>query len=229
MRTKVKNDIKETIQKVTPEDPSTHPLDFNLLTFHVFSGFLKTFKRRIKRSGTTDEHVVVNENVTVRATAGAYDDACAAFSYLFVECDMDKNSTEVSKNLWHKIGLYKKGCHNTSARERQALGLHTSEGKDPMPIAALIYLCEILHNSKDREDVAALLLLLIDWNLISFADNVVNAHVDLCGISMMPYCAMLVLQRVIKRELNTDNPFHIYSVPEKPMICLVLAFACYLI
>ena len=57
-----------------------------------------------------------------------------------------------------------------------------SEGKDPMPIAALIYLCEILHNSKDPEHVAALFFLLLDWNLISCADNVVNAHVDLFGI-----------------------------------------------
>ena len=90
---------------------------------------------------------------------------------------MDKNSTAVTKNLWRTIGLYKKGCRCASARERRALGLCMSEGKDPMPIAALIYLCEILHNSKDPEPVAALLFLLLDWNLISCADNVVNARV----------------------------------------------------
>jgi hypothetical protein len=99
MRTKVKNEIKETIQKITPEDPSTHPLDFNLLTFHVLSGFLKTLKQSIKRIRTTYGHVVVNENVIVHLTAGVYDNACSALSFLFVKCDMDKNSTEVSKNV----------------------------------------------------------------------------------------------------------------------------------
>ena len=77
----------------------------------------------------------------VHLTSGVCDNACSALSFLFVECDMDKNSTEVSKNVWCKFGLYKKGCHHASARERQALGLCTSEGKDPMPIVALIYLC----------------------------------------------------------------------------------------
>jgi hypothetical protein len=95
MRTKAKNEIKEEIQKITPEDPSTHPLDFNLLKFYVFCGFLKTFKQSIKRSRTTDQHVVVKKNVMVRLTAGAYDNACSALSFLFVECDMDKNSTQV--------------------------------------------------------------------------------------------------------------------------------------
>ena len=153
--------IKETIQKITPEHPSTHPLDFNLLTFLVLSGSLNIFKQSIKRSRTTDEHIVVNENVTVNFTAGVYDNACCDLSCLFVECDMEKNSTEVSKNVWHKIGMYNKGCCRSSASERQACGIHTLEGKDPMPIAALIYLCEILHNSKDPEHVTALFFLLL--------------------------------------------------------------------
>ena len=81
---------RRQFKKLHPEDPTTHPLDFNLLTFHVFSGFLKTFKQSIKRSRTTDQHVVVNENVMVCLTAGVYHNACSASSFLFVKCDMDK-------------------------------------------------------------------------------------------------------------------------------------------
>ena len=79
MGTNMKNESKETIQKNTPEDPSIHPLDFYLLIFHVFSGFLKTFKQSIKRTRTTDEHDDVNENVVVCLNVGVYDNACSAW------------------------------------------------------------------------------------------------------------------------------------------------------
>jgi hypothetical protein len=80
---------------------------------------------------------------------------------------MSKDATPVTKYSWRKISLYKKVCRHLSAQERKDHGLHISEGKDQLPLPALIYLCKELHKSNDPEHVAALLFLLIGWNLIS--------------------------------------------------------------
>jgi hypothetical protein len=120
--------------------------------------------------------------ITVHLSASAYDNACSSLAFLFVEFDCSKDHCHVSKNLWRKTTLYKKGCSGESAKECSDLGLRTAEGKDPLLLTCLIYLCKFFHRSKDPEHVAALLFLLIEWNLISRAENVVNAHVDLFGV-----------------------------------------------
>jgi len=40
----------------------------------------------------------------------------------------------------------------------------------------------ILACNQDPEHVAAHLFLLLDWNMVSHAENVVNSHMDLFGI-----------------------------------------------
>ena len=56
------------------------------------------------------------------------------------------------------------------------------EGKDPMPFPAYVKLARILAQSPDPEHVAAHLFLLLDWNMVSRAENVCNAHLNLFGI-----------------------------------------------
>ena len=121
--------------------------------------------------------------MTVRLAAGPYDNSCSALSFLFVECDMDQNSTEVSKNVW-LCGIRLDCIRRVVAvllQDRGRLLVYARQrGRIQCPL--LHSFCEILHNSKDPEHVAALFFLLFDWNLILHADNVVNTHVDLFGI-----------------------------------------------
>jgi hypothetical protein len=149
----------------------------------------------------------------------------SALAFLFVECETDKIASEVSKNLWKKVSLYKKGCRRANARERQELGLRTTKGKDPMPLAALVYLCQILVKSPDPEHLDAQFFLLLDWNLFSRAESIVNSHIDLFGLHND---ALLVQVGKTKGDQDgtkhVDHPFHKYSVPENPVICPVLAF-----
>ena len=46
--------------------------------------------------------------ILVRLSSTAYDGACSALSFLFVECDIPKDHSPVSTEL-RKIGMYKKG------------------------------------------------------------------------------------------------------------------------
>ena len=51
-----------------------------------------------------------------------------------------------------------------------------------MPLAAYVHLAQILSQSSNPEYIACHLFLLLDWNMVSRAESVVNAHIDLFGI-----------------------------------------------
>jgi len=133
------------------------------------------------------------------------------------------------RRMGQQIVRYMKGTSRTGAREGQALGLHTIEGKDPMPFVACVRLASILACSQDPENVAAHSFLLLDWNTVSCAENAVNSHMDLFGIFDD---ALLVYLGPSKGDQegtkHIDHPWHLYTVPENPAICPVLAFAKYL-
>jgi hypothetical protein len=206
----------------------------------VFARWLKTFRKSVKQSRGDAEPAVLafdadvldggdaTSTIIVHLSASAYDNACSSLAFLFVECDCSKDYSPVSKNLWRKITLYKKGYHQESAKERSDLGLRTAEGKDPLPLACLIYLCKFLHCSNDPEHVAALLFLLIEWNLISRAENVVNAHVDLFGVlNDALICHVGVTKGDQEGSKHQDHPFHLFTNPDSPWICVGLAFSRY--
>ncbi len=98
-----------------------------------------------------------------------------------------------------------------------------------MPFEAYRLLSSILARSSDPEHLACRLFLLLDWNMVSRAENVVNQHMDLFGVIDD---ALLVYLGPTKGDQDgskhTDHPWHIYSVPDKPEICPCIAFAEYL-
>ena len=108
--------------------------------------------------------------------------------------------------------------------------MRNTEGMDPMPLKALIHLAKILSRSKNKELIACHLFLLLDWNMVSRAESVVNAHIDLFGIYED---ALLVHLGPSKGDQegtkHACHPWHLYSVPQEPAICPVLAFAKYLV
>jgi len=141
-------EVKNVLSNMST-DPSTHPIVFEELSFKVISSFLSTLKKSItssRPSAVGDETVVVAETIKVRLTASSYDGVCSALSFLFSECDLEKDHCETSKALWKKIGVYKRGYRQESAAQRREAGLRTAKGKDPLPLACLIYLAGILHH-----------------------------------------------------------------------------------
>ena len=110
------------------------------------------------------------------------------------------------------------------------MGLCTAEGKDPLPVKCLQYLAEVLHRSKEPEHIAALFFLLLEWNLLSHANMVVNAHIDLFGISNDALLCFVGPSKTDQEGVkHADHPFHMYSCPENPAICIVTAFTWFMI
>jgi hypothetical protein len=126
--------------------------------------------------------------------------------------------------------LYLKGARRTGARERQEHGLCTTEGKDPMSFKACVYLARLLAKSNDPEHVMLHLFLILDWQVVSRAEGVVDQHMDLSGVYED---ALLVHMGPSKGDQDgtkhADHPGHLYSVLEEPAICPCLAFIKFLL
>lgn len=227
--------ITAFLMGIDQHNPNSFPINFDALSFNAFAAFLKTFKKTVTKRGAAtsteeDETVIETATVTIRLGAGSFSSACSALSHLFTECGVDKAATAASRNMWRKIALYLKGARRTNARERQEHGLRTSEGKDPMPYQAYVHLCKILAMSSDPEHIATHFFLTLEWNMVSRAENVVNQHMELFGVYND---ALLVYVGPSKGDQegskHADHPWHIYSVPQEPAICPILAFGKYLV
>ena len=106
------------------------------------------------------------------------------------------------------------------------LGMSTVEGKSPLPFAAYRLLAKILFQSKKSEHIFAHTFLVLAWNLISRAETIVDAKIDLISFKDD---ALLFDMGITKTDQegtkNIDHPWHVSSCPEHPEICAHLALA----
>ena len=116
--------------------------------------------------------VVSDSYVKIRLSPSSNDASCSALSHLYLECGIDKEKT--SKEIWTQLLLYKKGTRRLAAQERKQLGLAAIEGKKPLPFREYKYLAKRNCESDEPEHVAADTFLLLEWNIISPAEYVVD-------------------------------------------------------
>jgi hypothetical protein len=220
-RDHVRATCREWLKRIDADEPGTHPIELADLTFQIYTRYLATFKKTVtKRSrGGADD-----ETVEIRLSTSAYDGATSSLSHLYTECGLDKH--EVSKDLWAKLKVYKAGSRRTSAREKKDLGLSTVEGKKHLPFAAYRHLAQILFESEKSEHIYAHAFLVLEWNLISRAEFLVDAKIDIVSFTKDALIfAMGVTKTDQEGTKNVDHPWHVYSCPEFPEICAHLAFA----
>jgi hypothetical protein len=97
------------------------------------------------------------------------------------------------------VAIYKKGSTREGAKQRKELGLRSSEGKDPLPFDAFVFLSEILHKSNNPEHVAAHFFLILDWIMISRANTVISSNIELVGMRNDALVFDLGRPRLIKK------------------------------
>lgn len=79
----LRNVCTATLKAIDPSDESTIPIKLGILEFKIFTRFLSTFKKTIKKRKIAQdgEDVVVNESETeIRLSPSSYDGACSALS-----------------------------------------------------------------------------------------------------------------------------------------------------
>jgi len=217
------------LTSMNPGVASTIPIKLDILSFTIFTRFLSTFKKRVTKR-TSPEASTVDDSATIRLSPSSYDAACSALSHLFTESGISKEENESTKELWTKLGAYKKGTRRLGVKEKDKMGLSTDEGKKPLPFTAYKYLAKVLFESSKAEHVAAHTFLIIEWNLISRAEFVVNSKIDSirCHGDAILFC-MGKTKTDQEGTKNIDHPWHVYANNECAYICPVLALARHLI
>jgi hypothetical protein len=192
--------VKEVLNNMSG-DLDTHPLNFENLSFNAISHYLQTMRKSLKRAkpSSDDANIMVTETITLRLTASSFDGVCSSLANLFTECEVPKDVSAATKDMWLRLSTYKKGSRRASARERREAGLRTAEGKDPLPVKCLQYLAEVLHRSKEPEHIAALFFCC--WNGTFFLMPIwLLMHTLICLVfRMMLCCALWALARQTKR------------------------------
>ena len=69
----------------------------------------------------------------------------------------------------------------------------------------------------------------MEWNLIARADNCINMHVN--HVQWQDDCLLFFFGKKKKNQTGdaSDRPWHVYSNPNSPHLCPVLAIAKYLL
>ena len=229
LRDNIRHSCSEALQSIDASDPSTIPIELEGLTFTIFTRFLAQFKKTVKTRNIEGNVVVGEDEHTIRLQPSSYNGACSALSHFFTESGISKEKTKNTEELWNNISSYKKGTRRLSTKERKELGLSTTEGKKPLPFRAYKHLARILFESEKPEHVAAHTFLLLEWNLISRAEYVVNSKID--AVKMEEDALLFDIGKTKTDQegtKNIDHPWHVYANPQNPYICTVLAMARHL-
>ena len=149
---------------------------------------------------------------------------------MFTESGIAKEMNVTTKELWTRLTKYKQGPKRAGIKQKNLLGIAVVEGKKPLPFQAYMYLAQILFESNRPEHVATHTFLILQWNLISHAEFVVDARIDSL---LFQNDAMLVDVGKTKTDQegtrNIDHPWHLYGNTEHPYICCFLALGRHLI
>ena len=219
LRTHLRSICYESLRAINKKDVTTLPVILELLSFAVFTRYLSTFKK-----------TTADTNTQIRLSASSFEAACSALSNLFNESGIPKDVNDVTKELWRELTAYKAGNKKAGLKEKTELGLSVVEGKKPLPFKAYMYLAQILFESNSPEHVAAHTFLILQWNLISRAEFVLESKIDAI---LFQNDAMLFDVGKTKTDQdgtrNIDHPWHLYGNTEHPYICCFLAMGRHLI
>ena len=165
-------------RKIRPSDPSSRPINLEILDFTTFTRYLYTFKKKVKKR-TSEGNALVGDgkNKTIRISPSPFDGACSALSHLFTKSGNTKEKTDITKKLWTKLSSFKKGTRRVSAKEKKAWIVNDWREK-PLTFCAYQYLAKILFESDKPEYVSAHTFLVLEWNLISHTKYLVEAPID---------------------------------------------------
>eukprot|EP00956_Cyclotella_meneghiniana_P034023 scaffold100967_cov120-Cyclotella_meneghiniana.AAC.1 len=234
----IRKAIRDSFQTIDPADPSTHPITLERLEFKTLAHFLSTFSKKVTKTTVNGHNTVLpyqpgddpSQVVHLRLGGSSYNSVTSSLANLFKECKVARDVNETVKDLWATVAIYKKGAARDAAKQKKQYGLRTSEGKDPIPFSAYEHLCHILHKSRDPQHIAAHLFLTLDWNMLSRVDFIVTTNVEFIGMSSDAIRFDVGLTKTDQEGRNNiDHPFHVYSCPENPVVCPVLAMAKHLI
>ena len=201
---KICKDALDAVNKASDNCPIILPS----LTFNIFSHYLTTRRKK-------------NVSYLEKTTYGGIR---SALTHLF-----RMSGQEMSSTMMKKMSQFMSGIQRTIVNDKITRGESLNEGKRPMSFSVYENMCKILYKGDDDEFLFAHAFLTMEWNLMARADNCVNMHVN--HIQWQDDCLLFFFGKSKKNQTGdaSDRPWHVYSNPNAPHLCPVLALAKYLL
>lgn len=186
------------------------PIVLPKITFNVFTKYMINHR-------SMDE----NETVSYHA-ATSYGTMKSALVYLF-----NITGQEMDPKLRKELDIFMRSLRKQIAKAKAQSGQSLEEGKRPMSFAVYQLMARKLFESADQDSLFAHTFLVLEWNLMARAHSV--ADLDIAHIEWRQDCLLFFFGKSKGNQTGEDSerPFHVYSNPEKPEICPVLALATY--
>ena len=202
---------KSCFLKMSPNDNNC-PFKLSKLTFEIFSDFITL---RTPSRGK-------NRGQTMALGNSSYEQSISALKHLY---RMSKYSlpTEFDENL----KMFNKGIKRKVANVKKASGDVALIGKVKMQFAVYRKICELMLREEGPEFLFARAFLILEWNLMARAENVVHAHILHVLWEDDAIVFRFVKSKADQTGRNRDQAWHVYANPHMPEICPVLALACY--
>ena len=85
----------EALTSINPADAGTIPIKLEILDFTIFTRFLSTFKKKVKKRNMQGNVVVEgDDHNTIRLSPSSFGGACSALAHLFTESGVSKEKTQ---------------------------------------------------------------------------------------------------------------------------------------
>ena len=182
------------------------PLILEAVDFATFTEYVTTRKSRKNRSLSKSGYGGIHSALMFLHKASGF-----------------RTTEEFQKN----ISQFNRGMKRKVADEKARFGTSLDEGKKGMSISVYKLMCKKLMGMETEDSVFGHLFLILEWNLMARSKNITMLITE--HVRWRDDCLFLFFG-VTKNDQEgdlCDTPWHVYSNPQEPSICPVLALAKY--
>ena len=164
-----------------------------------------------------------NNNVCYMSSV-SYGTIKSSLVYLF-----NASGHKMEGSLSKELNTFMRGLKKIIAKEKAQSGVSLEEGKKPMSFAVYKLMCQKLFESDEDDALVAHTFLVLEWNLMASAHMV--GDMDVSHVEWCQDCLLFFFGRSKRNQAGEDleRSLHVYSNPEIPEICPVLALGTYLV
>ena len=184
------------------------PIVLEKMTFNLFSDYMST--KKSKKSGGY-------------LSATSYGGIRSALTHLY-----RRSGKTMEEDFRKDISQFMSAMKRVLAANKRETGATLEEGKRAMSFDVYKRFCEVLHLGEGNDFLFAHAFLTMEWNLMARSDNCVNMHVQ--HVQWRSDCLVFYFGTSKGNQTGerANDAWHVYSNPNNPAICPVLAMAKYL-
>ena len=135
----------------------------------------------------------------------------------------------MEEKMKEEISQFMGGMKQVVASAKAASGESLDEGKKAMTFDVYKKLCQILYRGVGADYLFAHTFLTLEWNLLARSDNCLSmnlSHIEWRNDSLLFYFGK---SKSDQEGDRSGHPWHVYSNPNEPELCPVLALSKYLL